>query len=520
MKIKKVLSILSALCLAFSISGCGGGKVSEEQVGEFEHKVSDELLELSYFFHYGTQIYDNEWPVYKKAQEYTNVKLNGVVSKMASDWNVSFNTMISAKPLPDIIWNSRDKINQYALIGGFVPLDDLIDKYAPNIKAYLNENPELRKEMVASDDKLYFIPNITEQRAKEVWYIRQDWLTKLGLQKPKTVEELYEAAKAIATGDPNGNGKKDEIPIFGRAGYFQIKKLLNLYGVRMQEMRPFYEDNGEIKFAYMDDTFKNAVSRIAEWYKEGLIDPELYTRKDARTYLLSNDLGGITSDFHGSNDQMNDQFKDVIEGFDFQFLDMPSDINGDVWDGTGGYNGYGFGWGISVNNKHPEETMKYFDFWFSEDGRRLNTMGVEGLSYNMVNGAPAYTDEYLHGTDTLPVMMDKIGAGQVIGGVVTFDFNRGFLRPELFEKTSTITDTVNYLPPFPNLPLSQEELTEVRNIMNVIYSFTDEKLQKWVLGSEAPEAVYDDYLKQLHTLGIDRVLEIYNNSYKIYLSNK
>lgn len=519
MKLKRVTALVLAVVMLM-LSGCSKNESTGEHAGDSKYKVSDKLLELSYFYHYGNQIYDIEWPTYKKAQEFTNVKLNGVVSKMASDWNISFNTMISSKPLPDIIWNSRDRINQYALLGGFVPLDELIEKYAPNIKRYLDENPDIRKEMIASDGKLYFIPNITEQRAKEVWFIRQDWLDNLRLQKPTTVDELYNAAKSIANGDPNGNGLNDEIPIFGRAGYFQIKKLLNLYGVKMQEMRPFYEDNGEIKFAYMDETFKNAVTKVSQWYKEGLIDPEIYTRKDARTYLLSNNLGGITSDFHGSNDQMNQQFKDIIEDFKFEYMPMPKDINGEVWDGTGGYNGYGFGWGISVDNKQPEETMKYFDFWFTEDGKLLNTMGIEGVSYTMADGIPTYTEEYLHGTDTLPIMMDKIGANQVIGGFITFDFNRGFLRPELFEKMRNITDEVKYLPPFPNLPLSQEELTEVRNIMNAIYSFTDEKLQKWVLGSESIDAVYDDYLRQLNTLGIEKVLDIYNRAYKDYLSSK
>ncbi len=312
---KKFLAVLLASCLL--LGGCGEqteGEVTSTSPDKNKHMASEEPLELTVHFHYGTQIFDDEWPVYQKAEEYTNVKLKGTVSQMASDWNVSFNTMISTKPLPDIIWNSRERINQYALLGGFVPLDDLIEEHAPNIKQFFEEHPEMRKEMQASDGKLYMIPNFTEQRVKEIWYVRQDWMDKLNLETPTTVNELYNVAKAFREQDPNGNGQQDEVPIFGRAGYFQIKKLMNLYGVKMQNMQPFYEDNGQIVFSYMDDTFKEAIKNIHQWYAEGLIDQELYTRKDARTYLLSNNLGGISNDFHGSNDQMNDQYKDVIPG--------------------------------------------------------------------------------------------------------------------------------------------------------------------------------------------------------------
>ena len=37
-------------------------------------------------------------------------------------------------------------------------------------------------------------------------YINQNWLDKLGLQIPKTTDELYNVCKAFATQDPNGNG--------------------------------------------------------------------------------------------------------------------------------------------------------------------------------------------------------------------------------------------------------------------------------------------------------------------------
>ena len=66
------------------------------------------------------------------------------------------------------------------------------------------------------------IPNYNDYeniRTSQGYYIRKDWLRKLGLKEPKTVEELYEVLIAFRDKDPNGNGKKDEIPVFIRGNH-------------------------------------------------------------------------------------------------------------------------------------------------------------------------------------------------------------------------------------------------------------------------------------------------------------
>lgn len=66
--------------------------------------------------------------------------------------------MLTNSPLPDIVQGDKNRINESAVEGAFIPLDELIDQYAPNIKRVLEEHPEYVAGSAASDGKLYFIP--------------------------------------------------------------------------------------------------------------------------------------------------------------------------------------------------------------------------------------------------------------------------------------------------------------------------------------------------------------------------
>ena len=74
-----------------------------------------------------------------------------------------------------------------------IPLEKLIEDHAPNIKKFFDENPEYKKDAVAADGHIYMIPNYNDYeniRTSQGYYIRKDWLRKLGLKEPKTVEEF------------------------------------------------------------------------------------------------------------------------------------------------------------------------------------------------------------------------------------------------------------------------------------------------------------------------------------------
>lgn len=530
MKMKKAAAVLTGTCvLAGAFAGCAkqeeaaapsasaaAATAAASAAATANSQASKEPLTLSIYYHSNSGPFRDDWAVYKKAAEITNITLKGVVAKAQSDRNVSYNTTMAVRPLPDIIANKVNAVNEYALMGAFQPLDDLIEKQAPNIKKYLNDHPGEKKKWQASDGKIYFIPNVQEQYVSNTWFIRKDWLDKAGLGIPQTVDEFYQAIKKIKDMDPNGNGQKDEVGIFARSGMNTVRALLTLFGVKGQSNFYYYVDKtGEIKSSFYEPEFKNGMTQLAKWYKEGIIDQELFTRTKPRETLLGNNQGIAIWDAPGSTSSFTRRLSGQIPGFNLEMMTHPKDINGNRVDLTLSSFTNTEVWGISADNKHQQETMRYFDFWYSEEGKVLNSMGVEGVSYDVVNGQRQFKDSYTNNSEkALNELMEGIGGGQPIGGFVTMDYWKGLLQQPAFDKLQSIMKEVQYAEGYPQLQFTNEEVDKNRQLYAAIQTYAIEKMTKWVLGAEPVETSYDGFVKELKNLGLDELLKIHNTAYK------
>lgn len=471
-------------------------------------------LELKIHLHYNdSRVFDNNSPVFAKAAELTHVTLKGTASPTATNSKETFNIMLVSGNLPDIIHGSKDDMNKAALQGALVPLDDLIKQHAPHLKKFLDDNDWVRKGSVASDGKLYYIPFVADGEASSGFFIRKDWLDKLGLPFPKTVDEYYKTLTAFKHQDPNGNGLKDEIPYFNRnkAG---VIELAQLFGARSV----WYEQDGKVHFGKYEKEYKTAMSNIAKWYKEGLIDNEIYTRgSKARDVLLGNNTGGSTHDWFGSTASYNDTVKKSVPSIQFVPFMPPADINGKVKEEQSRPLLVARGWGISSANKHAVETMKYFDFWFTEEGRRLNNFGLEGTHYNMVNGKPIFKDEVLKNEKSVLNQLVEVGAQIEIGVNQDFFYEQQWMNPIAKDGVNMYINNKTLLPLFPQLTFNEAEQKIISQKWSSIETFIMEKEQKWIMGVEQVDASFDSYLKTLKDMGMDDIVKIYNDAYQRYL---
>lgn len=113
------------------------------------------------------------------------------------------------------------ELMKYGADGTIIPLNDLIDKHMPNLKALFDKRPDIKAIVTAPDGNIYSLPAGEELGTgqedigsnPDFLYINQDWLKKLGLNMPTTLQEYHDVLLAFKTKDPNGNGKADEIPL-------------------------------------------------------------------------------------------------------------------------------------------------------------------------------------------------------------------------------------------------------------------------------------------------------------------
>lgn len=201
--------------------------------------------------------------------------------------------MVSSGDLPDIIITddlSGEAIYDYGSKGAFIQMDKYLAgaSTAPYFFKIPEEDRKLYLQHITSaDGHIYqlarFEPetwNLTAYRQ----YINKDWLDKLGLKIPSTTEELRQALLAIKNGDPNGNGRRDEIGITGWLrgpyGTNSIQALINSF--------VFYTGTGftldstgqKVIAPYTDPNFRKALQYLNTLYKDGTLSPSLFTNDE------------------------------------------------------------------------------------------------------------------------------------------------------------------------------------------------------------------------------------------------
>ncbi len=488
-------------------------------------RIVDEPLELTIQMNHARYpVYDENWPVEQAARKLTGIHLKNdtVGANMRTDENTgrteALNLMLAAGHIPDIVGSSRirDFVNQYGPEGAFLPLNDLIDEHAPNLKRFFEERPDIKSAISAADGNMYYIPYLPDGKYGRAYFIRYDWLDKLGLEVPQTVDEFKAALEAFRDNDPNGNGLKDEIPYFARQ-WPELIRLVTLWDGRSSgsdTYHDFYVDNGTIKHPYAGEGYREGIKNLAQWYKEGLIDPEIFTRgSSARDYLLSENLGGATHDWFASTSGYN-RLSSNIDGFQFKAFAPPASISGKRIEEHRRIPIKPDGWAIGGTNKHPVETIKYFDFWFSEEGRRLANFGVEGLQYTMVDGKPTFTDEFLNNGQPVNDQLYSVGSQlHARGYFQDYEYEKQWSNEFALEGIALYDQGDYLIDQFLGVAFTPEEQRVYDRYWASIRDYMLERQQAWILGTGDVEAEWDDYIAQLNKQGLGDVLEVMQSAY-------
>lgn len=135
----------------------------------------------------------------------------------SDDWPTQMTLMVASDELPDIVGqanlNALD-VNEWGSEGYLLDFNKYRD-LTPNMNTYFEQYPEAEAYMTAPDGGIYGLAKISldETDRYSRTFINGVWLDNLGLEVPKTMDELYDVLTAFKEQDANGNGDAtDEIP--------------------------------------------------------------------------------------------------------------------------------------------------------------------------------------------------------------------------------------------------------------------------------------------------------------------
>ncbi len=271
--------------------------------------------------------------------------------------------------------------------GVFIPLDELFEKYAPNISAIL-DLPGVREEMTAPDGHIYTIPYVCSDTQVEYSpYINERWLERVGMDVPTTTDEFEAVLKAFKEQDANGNGDpNDEIPFSADSNNKHLESMAGYFGVPMSNRGFTVTEDGETAWAGESSGYREFLKWFSRLNDEGLIDSELFTQ-DNSTWN-----GKGSRDLFGCSIAYGSGFRGVdTGGKKGDFTDVPvlnADQGGRWLRYSTGVSTYRTQAVITDNAEHPEVIVRWFDNAFALENGILCGAGPIGVTVRREGEAP------------------------------------------------------------------------------------------------------------------------------------
>jgi putative aldouronate transport system substrate-binding protein len=304
-------------------------------------------------------------------EEDLGIKVNYMWSVPATQYDQKLNTQIASDDLPDIMQVSAMQLKTLVDAGMVYDMTQIFEEYqSPFTKEMMDADGGVALSQATFNGKLMALPNVggNIDPASMLW-IRQDWLDKLALKAPTTIDELVALAKAFTENDPDGNGKADT---------YGIAMTNTIYTGGNSDMTGFFEgigvnptawiegENGKAEYGLIQPQIKQGLSIIADMYKAGYMDKEFITKDGSK--VAEDIVAGKVGILYGQHWLPFWPLQDGInlnKNADWIAYAIPS-LDGQPAKVTIGSSTNTF-YAVNVDCEHPEAAVKLFNYFYDKD---------------------------------------------------------------------------------------------------------------------------------------------------------
>lgn len=427
-----------------------------------------------------------------------------------SNYTEKKRTLIATNNIPDIIRVDPADIKEYAHTGIFLPVSDYIDKYAPNFKKLMQQEPEMKKIMV--DGKLYGFPVMANYRVQlaPAPVMRTDLLKQLNLKAPETFDELYTVLKKFKEAHPTS------YPMTIRNG---TRGLLGWIAYPLGSGFDIYYDKdagGKWIFGPATPEFRSVLAYLNKLYSEKLLDPDYATNT---AQIWQEKLGSGKSFFFYDNNSFAINFNKSLQASnkDAKFEVMPLMKNEKGQKRNYKYAPHWWStFAISSKVKNPEEVVKFMDWLYSEEGVEVTNFGIQGEHFTKENGKYKVSDsvlnQYKDKQDPLRSMQSALGTGLLaFSAYINETPNAAISPPDLVRWAEMIQNEKAYDAETLAPPFNKEESDKIKQIKTQLDTMVNQEMDKFIMGVR-PLSEYDAFIKQLRDKGATELEKIYNDA--------
>lgn len=456
---------------------------------------------------------------YQEMERQTNIHVDWIHPPVGQE-KEQCNLMIASGDLPDFMMMNHNTIGGLSKLladGVIISLNQYLDEgKLPNYESWMDMSEQVRKQLLMDDGTLaaLFCLRIREYNGQMGWFtngglvVRKDWMDKLNLAVPVTVDDFYQVLKAFKEQDPNGNGQSDELPLVA-------EKNVNFMAECFGTGTDFIDLDGQAIYGPLMPEYREFVETMAQWFQEGLIDPDFTVtdNKMLQAKFVENRAGAYNGNVGGSATLL-EIMRDTTPDMNFVGVtNLKKDANALVYSSLGDLkqsftNDCSM---ITTKCTNIDATLRLLDWPYGEEGFEVFNWGEEGVTYEWRDGKKYYTDEILNNPEGFP--LDRALTRYAMA-MCQYSMPKD---PEYWVQASLrydyqleaidnwgMVDKAIAMPPISRTP---EEATRYAQIMSEINTLRDEVTTKIIIGTESIAAL-DDMIGKIKNLGIEEAITI------------
>ncbi len=501
-----------------------------EDVGFYP--VVDEVIDLTVFqgvagflvTSFGSSDDWNELGAYKRAEEVTNVHITWNFINQ-DNYSEKLNVMFASEEYSDFIQAAESYYSggRDALVedGVCYDLAPMLHDYAPDFCERIADNPDLKEYMrqITSDSGVITSIWTVAEAVTNGLVIRKDWVDKLGMELPTTIDELHDVLTAFKV----DLGIKHPMLMLSTFSYNNaiFSNSFDVIATRKTgDIAWQVDDDGIVTASILKPEFKEYLMLLNAWYEEGLIDDETLNISNIGKfddYILAGEVGFLGSNTNVLGASFAEQSIDPEYNM-YPLADLK--YNSDTTHlGPVEYTlDNNCGWAITTQCKYPEAALSYINWFFTEEGHNYANFGLENEVFTYdENGNRQLTELITNNPDgmTQSIAMTYYRVGSVPCLVVT--------ESSLMQSTSEAYSAALEIWPS-NRDNSHGYYGDLNAGEADIYSSSsgdistciDENISMFVIG-EVSFDEYDDFIAKLYDLGIEALIEVKQAAYDRYI---
>lgn len=325
-----------------------------------------------------------------------DLNANIELTAIEAEYDTQLNVKMAGGTPPDL-FGINGVINEtnYAKQGLLLDLSKYLDKM-PNIKRLYTEQ-DFNKGKV--DGKLVTIP-ARSYAPSDLLFIRQDWLDKLGLPVPKTIEDIKKVAIAFTNNDPDGNGKKDTYGLTSGAGLGNFRFIFSAFGTSTPG--DYMMKDGKLAYTSIMPEMQKALEFLHELQSAGALDPEILANKaiQHREKAYKGQAGMLYT--HWSDMYKDENMAQILavnpnaKWTAIETITGPGGTYMGTYDVTNTPMRTGLSKSLEKNPEKLDKALELLDYVTDGKGAQLVLYGIEGVHHKMENGKvtilPAITE--------------------------------------------------------------------------------------------------------------------------------